>query len=76
MPAISVVIGTKYACNLDHEGDQICLRSWLQRGPLMPAILVTLRTKYACNLDYNGDLICLQSSFWWGLKKNQGFGIR
>ena len=26
MLTILVVIGTKYACNLDHVGDQICLQ--------------------------------------------------
>ena len=61
MLAILVVIGTKYACNLDHDGDQICLQSWLRWGPDMPAILVMLGTKYACNLSYNRDQLCLQS---------------
>ena len=51
MLAILVVIGTKYACNLDNDGDQICLQSWLRWGPDMPAILVMLGTKYACNLS-------------------------
>ena len=27
MLAILVVVGTKYACNLEHDGDQICLQS-------------------------------------------------
>ena len=61
MHAILVVKETKYACNLDHIGDQICLQSWLRWGPDMPAILVTLGTKYACNLGLKGDQICLQS---------------
>ena len=61
MLAILVVMGTKYACNLDHVGDQICLQSQLQWGPNMPAIVVTMGTKYACNLGYDGDQICLQS---------------
>ena len=51
MPAISVGIGTKYACNLDSKGDYICLQSWLQRGLIMPAILVMVGTKYAYNLS-------------------------
>ena len=51
MLAILVVIGTKYACNLDRDGGQICLQSWLRWGPDMPAILVMLGTKYACNLS-------------------------
>ena len=38
MLAILVVIGTKYACNLDHVGDQICLQSQLKWGPYMPPI--------------------------------------
>ena len=61
MPALLVVLGTKYACNLDHEGDQISLLSWLLWGPDMPAILVTIGTNYACNLGYVGDQICLKS---------------
>ena len=39
MLAILVVKGTKYACNLDYDGDQICLKSQLGWGPYMPAIL-------------------------------------
>ena len=60
MPAILVVIGTKYACNLDYKGDQLCLQSWLRWGLNMPAISVWMRTKYACNLGSKGDKICLQ----------------
>ena len=59
MPAILVVKGIKYACNLDSKGDLICLQSWLQRVQIMPAILVMVETKYACNLDYVMDHICL-----------------
>ena len=51
MLAILVVIGTKYACNLDHVGDQICLQSWFKMGPNMPAISVSIGTIYACNLE-------------------------
>ena len=49
MPAILVVVGTKYACNLDHVRDQICLQSWFKRESNMPAIPVTIGTIYACN---------------------------
>ena len=49
MPAILVTMGTKYACNLSLDGDQICLQSWFKRGPDMPAMSVTLGTIYACN---------------------------
>ena len=49
MLAILVVMGTKYACNLDHVGDQICLQSQSRRGPYMPAIVSV------------EDHICLQS---------------
>ena len=49
MLAILVVKGTKYACNLDYERDQICMQSWFKRGPNMPAISVTIGTIYACN---------------------------
>ena len=51
MLAILVVIGTKYACNLDHVGDRICLKSWFKRGPNMPAMSVSIGTIYACNLE-------------------------
>ena len=60
MLAILVVIGTKYACNLDHDGDKICLQSQLGWRSNMPAILVTKGTIYACNLGSKGDQICLQ----------------
>ena len=61
MLAILVVIGTKYACNLDNVGNQICPQSQSRRGPFMPAILVTIGTKYACNFSFDRDHICLQS---------------
>ena len=64
MLAILVVIGTKYACNLDNVGDQICPQSQSRRGPYMPAILVTIGIKYACNLGSKGGQICLQSRFF------------
>ena len=54
MPAILVTMGTKYACNLSLDEDQICLQSWFKRGPNMPAISVTLGTIYACNRIWNG----------------------
>ena len=63
MLAILVVMGTKYACNLDHVGDQICLQSQSRRGPYMPAIPVKTGTIYACNLGHDRDQICLQSWF-------------
>ena len=63
MLAILVAMGTKYACNLDHVGDQICLQSQSRWGPYMPAILITIGTKYACNLGSKGDQICLQFQF-------------
>ena len=40
MPAISVKVGTKYACNNNLAGDQICLQSQSRWGPYMPAIFV------------------------------------
>ena len=49
MPAISVRMGTIYACNLGHDRDQICLQSWFKRGLNMPAMSVSLGTIYACN---------------------------
>ena len=52
MLAILVVIGTKYACNLDHVGDQICLQSQSRRRSYMPAISVKMGTIYACNLGH------------------------
>ena len=55
MPAISVEVGTKYACNNNFVEDQICLQSQLGWGPYMPAILVTIGIKYACNLGSKGD---------------------
>ena len=61
MHAILVVIGTKYACNLDRDGGQICLQSWLRWGPNMHAILVQKGAKYACNFSHDRDHICLQS---------------
>ena len=61
MHAILVVKGTKYACNLDHIGDQIYLQSWLRWGPYMHAILVQKEAKYACNFSHDRDHISLQS---------------
>ena len=49
MPAISVKVGTKYACNLGSKGDQICLQFQFEWGPFMPAIVSV------------GDHICRQS---------------
>ena len=66
MLAILVVIGTKYACNLDHDGDQICLQSWLRWGPDMPAILVIFHliwnnVEFWFWLNYK----CIKSSILW-----------
>ena len=55
MLAILIVIRTKYACNLDHVGDQICLQSQSRSGPFMPAILVQKGAKYACNFSFDRD---------------------
>ena len=49
-PAISVEVGTKYACNNNFVGDKICLQFQLGWGLYMPATLVTIGIKYACNL--------------------------
>ena len=49
MLAILVVKGTKYACNLGDERDQLCMQSWFRRGTNMPAISVTIGTIYDCN---------------------------
>ena len=49
MPAILIMVGTKYAYNLGYKGDQLCLQSWLWLGPNMPAMSVTLGTIFACN---------------------------
>ena len=49
--AISVKVGTKYACNFSFVGQQICLQSWFKTGPNMPSISVSIGTIYACNLE-------------------------
>ena len=59
MLAILVVIGTKYACNLDHDRDHICLQSWFKRGPNLPAISVSIGTIYACNRICWGPYTCM-----------------
>ena len=46
MHAILVVKGTKYACNLDHERDHICMQSWFKRGPYMPAMTKIFEMAY------------------------------
>ena len=48
MPAMSVKMGTIYACNLGLDRDQICLQFQCREEPYMPAIVSV------------GDHICLQ----------------
>ena len=38
MPAISVKVGTKYACDNNFVGDQICAQYWSKSGPNMPVM--------------------------------------
>ena len=62
MLAILVVIGTKYACNLDHVGDQICLQSWFKRGPNM-----------TCNFSFDRNHICNTTA---ARRKRGGHGLK
>ena len=59
--------GTKYACNISHDGDQTCLQYRSHWGLDMLAILVTLGTRHACNIGHVRDQICLQCQSRWGL---------
>ena len=39
MQGTSVIIGTRYAWNIDYKGDQVCLERWSHWGPDMPGTL-------------------------------------
>ena len=55
MIAIIFVTGTKYACNKRHDLDQICLQSWLKRGPSLQILAISFSRDQIC-------LQCLKSS--------------
>ena len=55
MVAITIMTGTKDACNHDNNGDLICLQSRLERGLNMHAISSLNRTIYAWNLFQKGS---------------------
>ena len=40
MQGTSVMIGTRYAWNIDNKGDQVCLERWSNLGPGMCGTLV------------------------------------
>ena len=60
MLAILVVMGTKYACNLDHVGDQICLQS---------------RIFYSYNLEFLNSFLTQDDHFPGVLKNFEIAGI-
>ena len=55
MQGTSVIIGTRYAWNIDNKGDQVCLERWSHLGPGMCGTLVKIGTRHAWN------------AFRWGL---------
>ena len=60
MQGTSVIIGTRYAWNIDYKGDQVCLERWSHLGPGMCGTLVKIGTGYAWNVSHIGDQICLE----------------
>ena len=60
MQGTSVIIGTRYAWNIDNKGDQVCLERWSNLGPGMCGTLVKIGTGYAWNVSHIGDQTCLE----------------
>ena len=48
MQGTSVIIGTRYAWNNDHNRNQVCVEHWKKQGPDMPGTL------------FDGDQTCLE----------------
>ena len=49
MQGTSVIIGTRYAWNIDYKG-----------GPGMPGTMVKIGTRYVWNFGQNRDQVCLE----------------
>ena len=49
MQGTLVIIRTRYAWNIENNGDQACLERWSHWGPRMPGTLVILGTSHAWN---------------------------
>ena len=50
MQGTSVIIGTRYAWNIDYKGDQVCLELWSQQQNT----LISLGTRHAWNAFRSG----------------------
>ena len=57
MQGTSVILGTKYAWNIDNKGDQVCLERWSHLGPGMCGTLVKIGTRYAWNVGHIWDQV-------------------